>query len=222
MYMNSIIDSLKKYEHISNNQEKIKVINELNKNIINIIFREFNSYESLFFVENIILHLKTIAYKNDKNYKEYDKNLLNLINETYYKTLELLIFQIHNSLKIKKIEIDNEIRKKNKEQIFKDKLTIITDNLFDNERLNVLNMASEMAMSRSSLYKNFKRNLGVTPIHYITNYKLEKAYYYIVDENYSIKDAAFISGFKDIKYFRKCFKNKFDVTPSKVLKLKKL
>ncbi|MBE0424316.1 MAG: helix-turn-helix transcriptional regulator, partial [Lutibacter sp.] len=51
--------------------------------------------------------------------------------------------------------------------------------------------------------------------HFIKRVRLNKAAKLILEDGFNVSEAAFESGFNDLKHFRNCFKEQFGVTPSK-------
>ncbi len=75
-------------------------------------------------------------------------------------------------------------------------------------------------MHRSNIYRSFIQYFKKSPSEYIQDKHLEKALYLLKNTNSSIKKIALSTGFNSTAYFCKCFKNKFNKTPSQARKLK--
>ncbi|MFD2033888.1 two-component regulator propeller domain-containing protein [Belliella marina] len=82
------------------------------------------------------------------------------------------------------------------------------------EEAQVDAIVMEMGMSRTSLFRKIKAITGYNINAYIRMTKLKKAAHLIVNQKIPISQAAFESGFNDVKYFRKVFKEQFGVLPS--------
>ena len=89
----------------------------------------------------------------------------------------------------------------------------IEDNLsksdFDLELL-----AGEMAMSKSTLHRKIKNASGLTPLELIRNIQLKRACRMLEARELTISEIAYSIGFSTPKYFTKCFKEEFGITPS--------
>ena len=72
----------------------------------------------------------------------------------------------------------------------------------------------KMHMSHSTFYRKIKSLTGMSGIEYLRKLRLNHAAR-LIREGAGISEAAFRSGFNDLVYFRKCFKNEFGVAPSK-------
>jgi ligand-binding sensor domain-containing protein/AraC-like DNA-binding protein len=106
----------------------------------------------------------------------------------------------------------------------------LTTNKADHELLNrathiVLNhiadcdfdvsiFASEMAMGRSKLYLELKGLTGMTPNDFILNIRLKTAASMLTSEDdLNISDITYRLGFSTPRYFSKCFKELFGISP---------
>ena len=70
-----------------------------------------------------------------------------------------------------------------------------------------------MSISRIQLYRKVKALLGANVNDYILNVRLQKAKYYLIENELSISEIAFKVGFSSASYFSKFFKSKTGVTP---------
>ena len=76
-------------------------------------------------------------------------------------------------------------------------------------------IAKALNTSHSTLSRVVKAKYGMTPNHYITQRKLEKALLLLKsNKNVSIKEISFLLGFNSVSYFSKCFKKKYGHFPS--------
>lgn len=90
---------------------------------------------------------------------------------------------------------------------------IIEKHLADTE-FDVNTFANEMNMSRSVLYRKFKSVTGQSVNELISNLRLRKATELLKDKSLSVADVAYAVGFSDPQYFSKCFRKKYEITPS--------
>lgn len=75
-------------------------------------------------------------------------------------------------------------------------------------------LAKEVALSRSSLYRFFKRELGLSPQQLIVAERLKKAKELLQNKELKIQEVAFASGFEDGNYFARLFKQLEGISPS--------
>ncbi len=103
------------------------------------------------------------------------------------------------------------------EKFINDAMKVVEDNL-SNEDLNRDFLASEMATSSSSLYRKIKSLTGCNTTIFIRSIRLKHAAQMIQNKQGNISTIGYTVGFNDIKYFRKCFKEQFGMTPSQFAK----
>lgn len=90
---------------------------------------------------------------------------------------------------------------------------IILDNI-DNPDFDVNHLAQEMALGRSTLFSKFKGLTGMTPNEFILNYKLKQAANFLRNNpEMQIGDISDRLGFSSARYFSRCFKSQFSVSP---------
>jgi DNA-binding response OmpR family regulator/anti-sigma regulatory factor (Ser/Thr protein kinase) len=94
---------------------------------------------------------------------------------------------------------------------------IIEENL-TNSQFNAESFASAMGVSRSGLYKKLQNLTGKSTTQFIRFIRLKHAEKLLKEGESNISQTAFQVGFSDLKYFRKCFKSEFGVTPTEFLK----
>lgn len=96
-------------------------------------------------------------------------------------------------------------------------MALIEEHLAD-EDFDVINLAEAMCMSKSTLYRKLKSITGLSTVEFIRNIRLKHAYQKLLSEETSITDIAFACGFSSLRYFSKCFKEEFGVTPTDLRK----
>lgn len=91
---------------------------------------------------------------------------------------------------------------------------IIADNI-DNMEFDMNLLAKELGLSRSSLFAKFKALTGMTPNDFVLNYKLKRAAQ-MLKNNHELQIAEISDqlGFGSPRYFSRCFKAQFNVTPA--------
>ena len=76
--------------------------------------------------------------------------------------------------------------------------------------------SAEIGMSRSTLQRKFKSSLGVSPITYLSNWRMTKAHQLIRHTSLSLEDIAEAVGFSDARTFRAAFQRHYGFTPRAV------
>ena len=77
-------------------------------------------------------------------------------------------------------------------------------------------LAAEVAMSRSAFARRFNDLVGMTPIRYLTEWRMQEARDLLENTNTSIAEIAERSGYQSEVAFRKAFKNVVGHTPGSV------
>jgi AraC-like DNA-binding protein len=108
----------------------------------------------------------------------------------------------------------------NRKISFMEAVNAILDRELDNAELTVHDLAHELCMSQSTLYRLFREVFSCKPNDLIRNYRLARALDLLQKDEARIKEIAYRCGFNNLSYFSKCFKAKYGELPSQVLKTK--
>jgi signal transduction histidine kinase/DNA-binding response OmpR family regulator/ligand-binding sensor domain-containing protein len=95
-----------------------------------------------------------------------------------------------------------------------DKIVEVIDANLDVESFNVKDLAVELGMSHSLVYKKIKKITGKSVSEFTRNVRLRKVATLLITTDLQISQAASIAGFGDIKYFRKQFQQFYEMNPS--------
>ena len=82
-----------------------------------------------------------------------------------------------------------------------------------NPELNVAFLASQLGMSRSSLFNKIRGLADVTPNEMIQLVKLKRGARLLKEGQYRISEVSYMCGFSSPSYFAKCFQKQFGVKP---------
>lgn len=85
--------------------------------------------------------------------------------------------------------------------------------LRDNADLSIEEIAKQCGVSESGLRKSFKDSIGVSPMKYRMDLKIEKSKQMIESTDTPINEIADLLGFYDAAYFCKIFRKKVGMTP---------
>lgn len=91
-------------------------------------------------------------------------------------------------------------------------LTYIEQHITDPD-LSVEQLSQEVALSKSSFYKKIKSLTNQTGIEFIRSVRIKRAAQLLAQGQLTINEVAYMVGFMDVDYFRKCFKEQFGYTP---------
>lgn len=105
------------------------------------------------------------------------------------------------------------------DQKFLDTVNSIIEKNLDNIDFDMNMMARELGLSRSSLYAKFKALTGMTPNDFVLNCKLKRAATMLTENpDLQIADISDRLGFGSPRYFTRCFKAQFEITPAEYRK----
>jgi AraC-like DNA-binding protein len=79
-------------------------------------------------------------------------------------------------------------------------------------------ISDEAGMSRATLQRKFKDNLGVSPMTYLSKWRLAKAYQLIRYSSVSLDGVAERTGFSDARTMRTAFQRQYGLSPSALRK----
>ncbi len=82
------------------------------------------------------------------------------------------------------------------------------------ESWTVANLANRIGMSRSRFAERFNRLVGMGPMAYLTDWRLQKALMLLEDTRQSIQQIAYQSGYQSPAAFTRAFASKFGNSPS--------
>lgn len=92
-------------------------------------------------------------------------------------------------------------------------ILVVEENLSDPD-FNVKQLSNKLFISRPQLYRKIIGITGVTISDFIKEIRLKRAAQLIVQKPGNISEIAYQVGFNDPKYFSKCFKQQFGVSPA--------
>ncbi len=91
-------------------------------------------------------------------------------------------------------------------------MQIIEDNM-SNDAFSVEQVAEQLHISVSSLYRKIKENTTMSPNEYIRSIRLNRAAQLLESQKYKVFEICYMVGFSDQRYFATCFKKQFGTTP---------
>jgi DNA-binding response OmpR family regulator len=99
------------------------------------------------------------------------------------------------------------------EMDFKRKFNAAIEEVIDDNRVTVLQIAEKLSMSISTLERWVIKHYNLTPKKYIIRSRLMKAEMMLRQNLGSIKDIAYTAGFNSAPYFCACFKKEYGISP---------
>ncbi len=145
--------------------------------------------------------------------KPFNSEYLRAVSQNFIRQREVIFNRFGNKqTNVPKPESTTKLT--SKDELFLTELfKLIEDNLQTSE-FNVDKLISLTPYSRTVMYNKVKGLLGVSPVDLIRQMRLKHAARLLSEAGYNISEAAYASGFNDIRYFRQCFKNQYNETPS--------
>jgi len=169
-----------------------------------------------------------ITAKNSANSKiqGLKSGAVEFINKPFNTTeLRLIIKNIITSKKyitskIKKEAICNPDidSAKTQDEIFLENLVQEINIHIEDTNYKMDELANSLNMSYSTLHRKCHFVTGKNLVDFIRSYRLRKGAIIIANQGNTVSESAFMVGFNDPKYFSKCFKKEFGLTPLKFRK----
>ncbi len=83
---------------------------------------------------------------------------------------------------------------------------------------DVADLCRDLGTSRMQLYRKLKATVGYSANELIRKIRLHKAAELLLRGDLNIAQVTYEVGFSDLQYFRMCFKDEFEVTPSQYIR----
>jgi len=90
----------------------------------------------------------------------------------------------------------------------------IIETEMSNQELNVDNIAQRMGLGRTQFYRKIKALTNYSPVELMRNIRLAKARSMLTATEKSVSEIAYEVGFSTPAYFGKCYKDRYNETPS--------
>lgn len=97
---------------------------------------------------------------------------------------------------------------------FMQRVMNIMEQQMDNADFTIDAFAAESGMGRTVFYQKLKSLTGLAPVDFIRDMRIKRARQLIESGEYNVSTVAYMTGFNDPKYFSKCFKKQFGISPS--------
>ncbi|SDL62920.1 Signal transduction histidine kinase [Catalinimonas alkaloidigena] len=139
---------------------------------------------------------------------------------------ELLLARVKNILNKRKLLelkygvnelMDPATRQGSREEDFVLQVEAAILGMLEKGTFEVPELCREMGMSQTSLYRKIKSIAGVSTQLFIRKIKVKRAAQLMLQGQGTITEIAYALDFADLKYFRKCFKEQYQMTPSEFI-----
>jgi len=95
-----------------------------------------------------------------------------------------------------------------------DRITELTACNLTNEQFGVTELAKNLGISRSNLYRKVKKAEKCSVSRFICRVRLQKAIEILRTTSLPVSEVAFNCGFHSVAYFSKCFHDYFGFSPA--------
>jgi len=145
--------------------------------------------------------------------KPFDKSILDarIANLLHAREARQQSFRTNMDINISSLDYQTA-----DEQFLNDAITCIENHLDDSE-FDIPQMANALHVSKSTLSRKLKVITDLTPGDFVRNIKLKHACNLLKKKSITISEVAYATGFNNPKYFSKCFKDEFGMTPTEYM-----
>ncbi len=122
-----------------------------------------------------------------------------------------------NRIKIRKsiqLELSMSSVTTPKSQNFADKITLLINEKLSDPDLNINYLVENLGLSRQTLHRKCKKEFSMSSIQLITHLRMQYAMKLLQDNQYSVSEIAYGTGFDSLAYFSKIFKKQFGKSPT--------
>lgn len=107
-----------------------------------------------------------------------------------------------------------DVTVKDFDAIFLERSLRVVEEHLDDSEFSVEQLQQEVGMSRMQLHRKLKALTGQSASEFIREIRLERAAQLLQQPGVQVAEVAYNVGFTHLSYFAKCFKEKFNVSPS--------
>lgn len=105
------------------------------------------------------------------------------------------------------------------DKMFMEKATREVETHLSDEDYDIGQLADAVCMSKSTLYRKIKSLTDMSPVEFLRSMRMKKSLRLINESpEISISEVADACGFSSVRYFSRCFKEEYGVTPSEMRK----
>lgn len=130
--------------------------------------------------------------------------------------------KLKNLFATNKYEDAGDITTNKKDKEFIEKLLKYVNDHIEEDNLNIVNIADEFSMSRSTFFRKVKIITGTTGKELINSVRLKKAITLLLESDLNISEIAYAIGHSNPQYFSKWFKSHCKMSPSEYILKNKL
>ncbi|HYW95429.1 MAG TPA: response regulator, partial [Bacteroidales bacterium] len=106
----------------------------------------------------------------------------------------------------------------NRDEEFLNSILNAIEEQYNDPGFNVERLSQVSNLSRTVFYHKIKSLTGMSPVDFLKQMRLKIVARILLETNNTISETAYACGFNDEKYFRKCFRDLFGMTPGEYRK----
>lgn len=133
-------------------------------------------------------------------------------HETMEKYLSLLEEKENNDCSVALVEEEFVVDSED-DKLMKRIVAYMDENL-GNSDITIDDIAQTVGISRASLHRKMKRQMGTSPMEFLREARIRKAVKMLSMSTNSVSNIAYLCGFSDPKYFSKCFRQTMGISPT--------
>lgn len=187
---------------------------------INTVYRDHDGGIWLGTYHNGIIYVSPYLGLFFQPEKHYGKTIAIVVVSVVVILLILLIIRKKRKIKISSESASSQTASSEpfssdsaEQELLQKARTLIEQHLSDSS-YGVEQLAADLCMERTGLYKKIVALTGDKPVNFIKNIRLKQAATLLRDGRLSINEIALQTGFSSPSYFTKCFKSHFGIKPS--------
>ena len=105
------------------------------------------------------------------------------------------------------------------DQSFLQNLNLLIEKNLTEENFGIDQLVKASGVSRTQLFRKLKSLTGMSASEFIRDFRLRKAYQLLNEDNLTVSEVIYTTGFNSRSYFYNAFKKKFGVAPSQLKKV---
>ena len=144
-------------------------------------------------------------------------------NYIHLRNLQEQWKRLSGNIEMQKEKNEQELEQKRKilqvslnelDQQFLSKINNLIEERISSDKIEISYLAEGTNISQSTLYRKMKSLTGISANEYVRKYKMHYAERLLLTGKYTISEVSYMIGMSSQSYFRKCFKDEFNVNPS--------
>lgn len=158
----------------------------------------------------------SVHFSNTQSVDLLIRKLFHIFTEEH-KQKDLLVEMNTSELIVHMLQTEsrNLLLKNYRKHVTKSGLAAALEHIQNNldRQISIKKLADVACMSKSSFYRYFDNEFGVSPVDYINQERVKKACKLLKDEQNNVTDVSFKLGFSSLSHFIKLFKQVTGTTP---------